>query len=141
MGGISGSPEAGAYSIVISGMYDDIDQDRGEEIYYSAARANRVCDEMLDKESRSTKSLIQSVSTKNPVRVLRTSLGRWEGVPEMGIRYDGLYQVTGYQEKRNFKGGTYLLFHLVRLGNQVPIARDRPNKDEKDAFERVKEGY
>jgi hypothetical protein len=96
---------------------------------------------MADKKNSNTQSLLRSVTTKKPVRVLRTAQGRWEGVPKKGIRYDGLYDVTEWHEKQNKKGGTYILFHLIRLNDQAPINRERPSQEEIRAFERVKDGY
>ncbi|KAK3622669.1 hypothetical protein LTR56_022048 [Elasticomyces elasticus] len=39
-GGISGSGESGTYSIVSSGAYDRTDRDRGDILYYSAAKSD-----------------------------------------------------------------------------------------------------
>ncbi|KAK5683112.1 hypothetical protein LTS10_004643 [Elasticomyces elasticus] len=39
-GGISGSGESGAYSVVSSGAYDRTDRDRGDILYYSAAKSD-----------------------------------------------------------------------------------------------------
>jgi hypothetical protein len=122
-------------------MYDNVDRDRGEEIFYSAADANTTINEMADKNNSSTQSLIRSVTTKKPVRVLRTAQGKWEGAPKRGIRYDGLYEVTEWHEKRNKMGGTYILFHLIRRNDQAPIDRARPSQEEIKAFEMVKDGY
>lgn len=124
--GISGNPEIGAYSIVVSGKpggYHDLDDDLGETIFYSADNSidNTDRDRVVAISGR-TRSLQTSLRTGQPVRVLRSSGTRRAYAPLEGIRYDGLYTVVRQRERTNAKGGKYLQFELHRLGGQLSFA-------------------
>ncbi|KAL7267701.1 hypothetical protein RUND412_009699 [Rhizina undulata] len=149
MGGIHGRIADGAFSIVVSGAYDDNDRDRGDVIYYSGSRGGE--EDKLRHEtssdpnpgailSRSTKSLIVSYSTQKPVRVLRSFQcnSRWS--PSAGIRYDGLYKVLSYSQEQNRSGERYYQFELRREPGQPPIDQSRPTPLEIRATERLR-GY
>ncbi len=41
-GGIAGDHELGTFSIVVAGTYHDLDDDEGETLYYSEARAMKT---------------------------------------------------------------------------------------------------
>jgi len=89
--------------------------------------------------SAATQSMITSSKIGNHVRVLRSSqLPKTnEYRPKYGLRYDGLYQVTGYtQEKQSCR------FHLERIPGQHPIRFEgvtkRPTRFEEDAYEECK---
>ncbi|KAK4235570.1 PUA-like domain-containing protein [Achaetomium macrosporum] len=129
MKGIVGEPAHGAFSIVVSGKsstYHDLDRDYGDTIWYSADRPNaagaaRSAGGNQD-ESNDARSLRQSIRTRRPVRVLRSSGRRDRGfAPRVGIRYDGLYTVKRAIPKRNESGGTFYKFLLRRLPGQVPL--------------------
>lgn len=114
MGGIAGSMETGAYSIVVSDAYDDLDNDEGDTIYYSGSNSHKNEDRQRPPPSSTgTKALNASVATRNPVRVLRSggsnSTNHW--LPDCGLRYDGLYRVVSQRERHNKKGKTPLSQH------------------------------
>ncbi|KAK4953795.1 hypothetical protein LTR10_008399 [Elasticomyces elasticus] len=128
-GGISGSGESGAYSVVSSGAYDRTDRDRGEIIYYSAAKSDEN-DDPREPVQRSA-ALATSYVNQRPVRVLR-SKGTSRFSPKCGLRYDGLYRVTDIQHPTNARGGMFEQFELTRLDGQMPFERAllRPNSRE-----------
>jgi SAD/SRA domain len=89
MAGIAGSAISGAYSIVISHTYDELDEDRGDYIYYSASNAHNNTDKNKAAPSAGAEALYKSYQTKNDVRVLR-SKGAKHYAPRAGIQYHGL---------------------------------------------------
>jgi hypothetical protein len=140
MGGISGSSVAGTYSIVVSGMYDDLDKDEGYQIFYSGSNSH----ENTSAEpitSNKTKALERSVATRKPVRVFRSSQGKWKYSPRAGLRYDGLYTAASMTIEKNGKGGSYKRFKLERLEEQGEIQSNSPSQNLINLFERVKDGY
>ncbi|KUJ20602.1 uncharacterized protein LY89DRAFT_666263 [Mollisia scopiformis] len=139
--GICGTPDSGVYSIIVAGTYADSDQDNGDKLDYAAANAEESTALTADRTNNGTKSLLRSITTKKPIRVLRTSTSKWPKAPKAGLRYDGLYEVTGSEEKTNKKGGKYISFKLVRIAGQVEIATDRPTRAEKRAIRAVQRGY
>ncbi|KAI1392511.1 PUA-like domain-containing protein [Hypoxylon trugodes] len=125
-GGIRGTADSGAYSIVVSGMYEDLDNDRGETLHYSGSGSHENGDRMKPAPSTiGMKALKTSLRTRKPVRVLRAGgssrANRW--LPRCGLRYDGLYQVTALRECKNRKGGLYEQFTLVREPGQEPLEK------------------
>jgi len=149
MGGISGNSETGAYSVVTSGgAYEELDEDRGNTLYYSGSRSHDNTDPKKPFPSSSgTLALKASQRTHNPVRVLRAagaggkkSGSSWR--PTVGIRYDGLYHVQDMKLKANMNGGLYEQFKLVRLDGQPDLNnKARPTASEiRDFYEREK-GY
>lgn len=74
-----------------------------------------------------SRKLLRNLRTQDPVRVLRSATqtidvkqGDFRLKPRAGVRYDGLYRVTGYsvrKEKGEF-GRWRFEFSLERLGNQ-----------------------
>ncbi|CZR61092.1 uncharacterized protein PAC_10988 [Phialocephala subalpina] len=141
IGGISGNIADGVYSIVVTGTYADIDIDSGDVIYYSVPGAIDTEDKMADREKDGPKKLLRSLATKKPVRVIRKHDSKWEGAPRAGLRYDGLYRVTGVEERSNDSGGKFLRFKLRRCSNQAPIDKSRPTRQERRAFADVQLGY
>lgn len=149
IGGISGNAATGAYSIVTSGgAYEELDEDRGDILYYSGSRSHDNTDPKKPfPSSPGTLALKASQRTQNPVRVLRAagaggkkSGSTWR--PTVGIRYDGLYRVAGMQNRTNMNGGLYEQFKLVRLeGQPVLNNRARPTAAEIRDYEKRDEGY
>lgn len=140
MGGISGSAPEGAYSIVVSGMYDRLDNDLGETLFYSGSNSHEnTASEPIT--SNKTKALETSVSTRNPVRVFRSLHAKWKGAPRAGIRYDGLYTVVSMEIDTNEKGGAFKKFKLERNSGQDPIRTELPSMDTIKLFNRVRDGY
>ena len=141
-GGIYGNRETGAYSIVISGEYDDLDHDEGNVLYYSGSNSHSNEDPSSPAPSTGgTIALQASERTQNPVRVIRTSSGKSAFAPISGLRYDGLYTVVESRYPKNLKGGLYEQFKLVRLDDQPEIDRSRPTKKENRDYGRIGDGY
>ncbi|KAJ3328419.1 hypothetical protein HDU93_001482, partial [Gonapodya sp. JEL0774] len=98
VGGIHGSPETGAYSVAMSGGYED-DVDLGEAFTYTGQggrdlkgtkdkpknlrTAPQSCDQKLE---RGNMALYQSSKTKVPVRVIRGFKLKSKYAPESGYR-------------------------------------------------------
>ncbi|PQE05368.1 ydg sra domain-containing protein [Rutstroemia sp. NJR-2017a BVV2] len=141
MGGISGSTTTGAYSVVISGTYDEFDQDSGTTVHYSSPGAKETNAKEANTTNSGTQALLQSLTSQNPIRVLRTAKCRWAGRPTAGYRYDGLYRAASVTQRANAKHGKFLSFELVRIEGQERIAVGRPRAQEVQLFEKVREGY
>ncbi|KAI1463610.1 PUA-like domain-containing protein [Daldinia caldariorum] len=149
VGGIAGSIETGAHSIVVSKVYDDLDDDQGETLYYSGSNSHSNEDPNKSAPSSTgTNALKASFRTGRPVRVLRaggpqaSKSNRW--LPECGIRYDGLYRVTGLRERKNTKGGLYEQFRLQRESGQPPLEELRktsPTAQQKRDLYRFQQDY
>jgi hypothetical protein len=140
MGGISGSAVAGCYSIVVSGLYDDLDKDEGNRIFYSGSNSHDN-DKAEPVTSNKTLALERSFGTRKAVRVFRSFQGKWKHVPRAGLRYDGLYVVMGLTVEKNGKGGAYKRFRLERQSGQPAIKIDAPDHAQANLFDRVKDGY
>lgn len=141
-GGISGNKETGAYSIVVSGQYDDLDQDSGDILYYSGSNSHDNEDPRGPPPStQGTLALQASLASENPVRVLRSSSCKSIYAPKDGFRYDGLYKVVSTRYPTNMKGGKYEQFKLVRLEGQPPIDMSRPTPQERRDYVRIKTGF
>lgn len=143
-GGISGNSETGAYSIVISGQYHDLDQDNGEVVYYSGLQSHENEDPNRPGDSsRATQALRASLRSGRPVRVLRASKGKSRWAPMEGYRYDGLYRVVSEDTPLNKKGGMYERFKLVRQSNQPDLEglRARPTPREVEDMRYIHAGY
>jgi hypothetical protein len=150
MGGIAGNSETGAYSVVTAGgPYEELDQDRGNVLYYSGSSSHFNTDpKQPSPSSNATNALKASMRMQKPVRVLRAAGGggsksRSSWRPTVGIRYDGLYRVVAMQLKINTSGGLYEQFKLERLGDQPALKNDksRPTPAEVRDFYKREEGY
>ncbi|KAI4125297.1 MAG: hypothetical protein LQ338_004343 [Usnochroma carphineum] len=137
-GGIYGQAKQGAYSIILAGGgYADIDE--GEIIKYCGTSGEE------DKPTAFTQRMLESSRLKQPVRVLRSaSLAAKHSIyrPAKGLRYDGIYVVTGYELLD--KGTAMYRFTLQRCPGQDPIRYQgeeaRPTEEELRAYQ-VIEGY
>lgn len=99
-GGIHGTKDKGALSVVLSGGgaaphlpgrsagYED--HDYGDRVLYTGTRAKKGD----TKPTRNTQYLIEAEISKQPIRLLRSSKHQSLFSPSSGLRYDGLYQVT-----------------------------------------------
>jgi hypothetical protein len=120
-GGIYGDKEQGAYSVIVSsGGYHD--KDFGDTIEYSGTEGSNF------QIKAATQSMITSAKLGNHIRVLRSSQlpksNKYR--PEVGLRYDGLYQIKSYKEMDVEKQD--YLFHLERVPGQQPIRSEGPTK-------------
>ena len=116
MAGISGAPDAGADSVVVSGGYED-DEDRGDEVVYTGhggrdpATGRQVADQRLERQNL---ALARSCLDGRPVRVVRGAGGNPDHAPPVGYRYDGLYRVADFWTERGRSGHLVARFRLVR---------------------------
>lgn len=155
-GGIYSRLGVGAFSIVVSGkshcfltlpitvliklagLYDDLDQDYGNTLYYSGNKSHDNEDPDQPCMTSAIKALQQSRADRRPIRVLRTSGGKARHCPAKGLRYDGLYRIVDNELAKNRKGGAYIRFQLVRDTNQPNIDLSRPSQEEREIFDRLK---
>lgn len=144
--GISGDRDRGAYSIVVSGQYEE-DKDEGEVLYYSgeSAEKNENPHEIIRRAAND--SLLESLRNGRPVRVLRSATKgerQRHYAPSCGIRYDGLYNVVGVEIRRNAKGGLFQRFRLHRCDGQESLAdilARSPSADQVEDYRRLRDGY
>ncbi|CAH1133447.1 unnamed protein product [Ceutorhynchus assimilis] len=140
--GIHGQSSDCAYSVVLSGGYED-DVDNGNEFYYTGAggrdlkgnkRTNKQCfDQTLTRTNRALASNCYAklnsregaTSTDwkkgQPVRVVRSyKLGKHsEYAPKEGFRYDGTYKVVKYFQQRG-QSGHMVWRYLLRRDDPAP---------------------
>jgi hypothetical protein len=144
-GGITGNPTSGAYSVIMAGGEDPSgkpypNEDGGNEVLYCGTDNK---DKNLNQPSPDTASLLTNYRTKQPVRLFRSHNLDSPFAPELGFRYDGLYDVVSYEDmdapenkRRRHR------FRLVRRAGQDPIrsegAAKRPTKQEVDEYEKDK---
>ena len=105
MAGIFGDPHHGAYSIAVSGGYED-NVDRGESFTFTGEggkikekgkKRGGLCDAKANAPQALTKgnmALFMSCLNGRPVRVIRGGKSSWEGAPNKGYRYDGVSNVV-----------------------------------------------
>ncbi|KAF8591869.1 hypothetical protein K439DRAFT_1626377 [Ramaria rubella] len=134
--GIAGSAVDGAYSVALSGGYDD-DVDLGYAFTYTGSggrdlkgtKANpknlrtapQSCDQTFDNPMNA--ALKRSAETKKPVRVIRGFKLRSPYAPESGYRYDGLYTVEKAWLERglNKQGYKVCKYAFKRMDGQPPL--------------------
>ncbi|KAL6718268.1 hypothetical protein ACLMJK_004356 [Lecanora helva] len=135
--GIAGNQDDGAFSIVISGGYEGMDEDNGDTVYYSGSNShdNKEAEAQI---SVSTQSMLTSYERNRSIRVLRSAKGNATFAPKAGFRYDGLYNITNVDRRAvNQKGGAYVRFKLERKAGQEPIPRNAPTEDELAAYYKI----
>ncbi|KAJ7104254.1 PUA-like domain-containing protein [Mycena belliarum] len=128
--GIHGSGNSPAFSVVLSGGYED-DSDKGDTFTYTGqggrSRGERDWSGVQCEDQEWTgenKSLQLSHISGTPVRVVRGHTLHSRYAPAEGYRYDGLYKVT---EATRAPGKTRFMtcqFTFERLPDQPPL----PNK-------------
>ncbi|KAK2461892.1 hypothetical protein APHAL10511_006355 [Amanita phalloides] len=147
--GISGGQE-GAYSVALSGGYED-DVDLGYAFTYTgsggrdlkgtktAPKNLRTAPQSSDQsfEHPFNKTLLKSVETKKPVRVIRGFKLKSKYAPSEGYRYDGLYSVEkAWMEKGlNSKGYLVCKYAFKRLAGQPPIPERGDGSDPDEGAE------
>lgn len=112
--GIMGSND-GAESIVLSGGYED-DDDQGDVVIYTGEGGNDIATgtQVADQDwSGGNHGLQVSCDHGLPVRVLRGASE--ERGPEVGYRYDGLYKVARYWRERGRSGFQICRFKMVAM--------------------------
>ena len=115
-----------------------MDNDLGDILYYSGSGSSVNTDPVNPKLTRGVKALRHSMNLKRPIRVIRSSAGKGAFAPSCGYRYDGLYTIEHEDLERNKLGGAYLRFKLSRASNPASIDLNRPSRQEKTAFARLK---
>ena len=112
MAGIWGAQE-GAYSIVLSGGYED-DIDELDYILYTgqggqdAPGGKQIADQTFTKGNLGLKL---SCEYQLPVRVIRGH--QIKNGPNSGYRYDGLYRVQKFERVLGKRGFLICRFHLI----------------------------
>jgi len=132
-GGIHGSSTEGAYSVVLSGGYDE-DEDRGDTFTYTGSGGvgtqagssfNPAQTEDQSFDNRNNRSLQVSAENKRPVRVVRGYCKDLDNdsayAPAEGYRYDGLYIVDRACIKKGKHGFNVCSFDFRRVQGQRPI--------------------
>ena len=128
--------------MIVSGLYDDLDRDYGEYLYYSGSNSHDNTDPKRPADSSAgTLALYTSLQTQQPVRLLRSSKGKSKWCPTEGLRYDGLYKVVSSNHAYNAKGGMFEQFRLERCEGQRAINKFRPTTQEQEDFQRIKDGF
>lgn len=122
MGGIAGKANLGAYSVIISGGGGYEDRDLGHTVWYTGSGKPGEDQPLTIGNS----ALINSSMTKYPIRVLRASRASSKFAPSSGLRYDGLYEVAGYDYVTGRDGFNVYKFKLMRKGNQEDIKLNVP---------------
>ncbi|KAG2110939.1 PUA-like domain-containing protein [Suillus discolor] len=130
--GIHGIKGMGAFSIVVSGQYED-DKDDGDTILYTGSggrkRSDGTREQTCDQKwsDPGNEALRKSSETGKPVRVIRGYELESEFAPWEGFRYDGLYVCKRARQENN-KDGHYLIcrYLMERVPGQPPLRRRSP---------------
>lgn len=132
--GIHGTKESGAYSIVLSGKYED-DIDEGTTFTYTgtggrvrSSKRGKLSEKLPQKFDQSlehpdNEALLQSAITRNPVRVVRSDGGRSLYAPEVGVRYDGLYIAESAEIVTGKAGHQVCVAKFRRMEGQGPLPK------------------
>ncbi|PVG02565.1 hypothetical protein CPB86DRAFT_780517 [Serendipita vermifera] len=149
--GIFGSSTEGAYSVALSGGYDD-DVDLGYAFTYTGSggrdlkgtaknpknlrTAPQSSDQTFDNPFNA--ALKVSSQTKKPVRVIRGYKLKSKYAPETGYRYDGLYVVekAWMDVGMNPQGYKVVKFAFKRLPGQPPIPERSEDEGDEEGEER-----
>lgn len=131
--GIAFVEDEGAYSVALSGGYED-DVDWGEAFTYTGSggrdlkgtkqrpknlrTAPQTRDQVL---AAGNKALKISCETSKPVRVIRGYNLNNEYSPEEGYRYDGLYTVEKWWEEIGLAGFRVYKYAFKRIPGQLPL--------------------
>ncbi|KAF8475723.1 PUA-like domain-containing protein [Kalaharituber pfeilii] len=126
--GIFGSEAEGAYSVALSGGYED-DIDEGFRFTFTGSGGRELKKKNLrtapqSKDQQLVKgnaALVKSYETGKPIRVIRGFKGDPKWAPKSGYRYDGLYQVCKWWEDKGLSGYKVYKFAFKRIDGQPPI--------------------
>lgn len=129
--GISGREDEGADSIVISGGYED-DEDNGSEIIYTGqggqnGSSKQVKDQVL---KRGNLALVKTQLEGYPIRVIRGAHKGSAYAPiDAKYRYDGLYRVESHWHELGKSGFKIWRFRLLKLDTEPNVIKAK--RDEK----------
>lgn len=148
--GIHGRESDGAYSIVLSGGYED-DKDYGDEFYYTGSggrdlsgnkrTAVQSCDQILKKMNLAlAKCCAAPVNAKDggeaddwkkgrQIRVVRNCKLRKHSkyAPDEGNRYDGIYKVAKYWAEKG-QSGFLVWRYLLKRDDELPAPWTKEGK-------------
>ncbi|KAK4320574.1 hypothetical protein Pmani_008578 [Petrolisthes manimaculis] len=147
--GIHGRENEGAYSIVLSGGYED-DEDNGDSFSYTGSggrdlsgnkrTAEQSCDQLLTRMNKALALNCNVPVNKNgakaedwkggkPVRVVRNAKGRKHSkyAPEEGNRYDGIYKIVKYWQDKG-KSGFMVWRYLLKRDDPTPAPWTKDGK-------------
>ncbi|KAL4236714.1 ubiquitin-like with PHD and RING finger domains 2 [Mactra antiquata] len=140
--GIAGRENEGAYSIVLSGGYED-DTDNGDSFFYTGSggrdlsgnkrTAEQSCDQTLTRMNKAlARNCNAPIDAKNgatskdwragkPVRVVRNcKLSKHSDyAPEEGNRYDGIYKIVKYWPQKG-QSGFLVWRYLMQRDDPTP---------------------
>jgi putative restriction endonuclease len=117
--GIDGNAKNGTAAIILSGGYED-DEDNGDEIIYTGAGGNdpntgrQIEDQSWD--NRGNAGLLTSMDQGLPVRVSRGYKHKSDYSPKSGYTYAGLYSVVDAWEETGKSGFKICRFRLDYCG-------------------------
>ena len=120
--GIDGNGNDGTAAIVLSGGYED-DEDNGDEIIYTDTEGNdpnsrkQIEDQSWD--NRGNAGLLRSMDQGLPVRVIRGDQHKSKFSPKSGYTYAGLYSVIDAWEERGKSEFRICRFRLVYCGENL----------------------
>ena len=135
--GISGTRGGVAHSVIVSNSgYSNIDN--GETVEYCGTASKTSI------PTPNTHMLLESCKQRTPVRLFRSGGGKAAPyLPSTGLRYDGLYDVTGYVVLD--QATAMHRFTLIRQAGQSPIRHEgegaRPNESELEAWQSIRNNY
>ncbi|MFI9360373.1 YDG/SRA domain-containing protein [Kitasatospora sp. NPDC053057] len=140
--GICGTAKSGAESIVVSGGYED-DQDHGDFIVYTGqgGRDPNTGQQVSHQElTRGNAALVTSMTTGEPVRVIRGAAGDPQYSPTTGYRYDGLFRVEQSWHENGQAEFRIWRYRLERIDSAVgtapkpllvePVGQEKPTRTE-----------
>ena len=120
--GIDGNEKEGTSAIVLSGGYED-DEDEGDQIIYTGAGGNDPnTNKQIENQSwknRGNAGLLKSMNQGLPVRVIREFKHKSSFSPKKGYTYSGLYSVVDAWEEIGKSGFRICRFRLVYSGGEV----------------------
>ncbi|KAG9302660.1 hypothetical protein G9A89_007364 [Geosiphon pyriformis] len=144
--GISGNEKEGAWSIALSGGYED-DIDWGEAFTYTGCggrdlKGTKTKPKNLRTAPQSKNQTLTglnlglkvSCDTGRPIRVVRGYQVHSDYAPRSGYRYDGLYQVVRWWEDIGMSGFSVIKYAFKRLPGQppLPIMSEDQDKEENE---------
>jgi len=142
--GIDGNKNVGSPSIVLSGGYED-DEDNGNEIIYTGHGGNdpNTKKQVADQSWNSTgnAALLKSQDEGLPIRVIRGHKHKSKYSPNSGYSYAGLYTVVDSWDDKGNSGYKICKFKLLRIDSNgtVHIPKDVELKTSTESTKR-KEG-
>lgn len=131
--GIDGNAKVGAAAIVLSGGYED-DEDNGHEIIYTGAGGrNSVSKKQIEDQvwtHNDNAAILKSMTDGLPIRVIRGSTHKSIHSPKQGYRYAGLYKVDRHWQETGKDGFQICRFRLLYAGNDSFVQQKEEAKSD-----------